>query len=123
MGQLVLDLPEVLQQQLETLAKSEGVAVNELVVEVLTQRIALAYTMRIVPQAEIAQQRVAFAALLQSLRRGSPEEVARALAQRERVEPESELSPETIARVKKLINERRNQQVAAHPDHTQQGKR
>ena len=81
------------------------------------------YTMRTVPQAEIAQQRVAFAALLQGLRRGSPEEVAKALAQREMVEPESDLSPETVALVKKLINERIDRQVATHPDLSQHGKR
>ncbi len=68
-----------------------------------------AYTVRVVPEEEIAQQHVAFAALLQNLRRSSPEEVAKVLAKREVVEPEPGLSPELIARVQKLIIERQGQ--------------
>jgi hypothetical protein len=106
MSQLVLDLPETLRQQLETHAQIEGVAVNDFVVDALTKRIASAYTVRVVPEEEVAQQRVAFATLLQSLKRGSPEEVAKVLAEREVVEPEPGLSPELIARVQKLIIKR-----------------
>jgi hypothetical protein len=107
MSQLILDFPETLRQLLEARAKVEGVAVNDFVIDALTQRITSVYTMRVVPDEEIAQQRASFAALLRSLRRASRDEVAKVLAERDIVESETLLNPEVSARVKILINEQR----------------
>ena len=109
MSQLILDFPETLRDLLEARAQVEGIAVNDFVIDALTQRITSVYTVRVVPDEELTQQRASFTALLQSLRRASRDEVAKVLAERDIVEAEPALNPEVLARVKILINEgRRN---------------
>lgn len=53
-------------------------------------------------RAEIEQQQ-SFPALLQQLGQASPTQIELALAEREMVEPEPELSPQTIARLQQLL--------------------
>ncbi|PSB40734.1 hypothetical protein C7B80_32715 [Cyanosarcina cf. burmensis CCALA 770] len=53
-------------------------------------------------RAEIEQQQ-SFQALLQQLGQASPTQIELALAEREMVEPEPELSPQTIARLQQLL--------------------
>ncbi len=54
-------------------------------------------------RAEIKQQRQSFQALLQQLGQASPTEISSALAEREMVEPEPELSSQTIAKLQQLL--------------------
>ncbi|BAZ12411.1 hypothetical protein NIES4071_42420 [Calothrix sp. NIES-4071] len=53
---------------------------------------------------ERQEQKQSFDKFLQRSRKASKEEIEIVLAEREIVEPESELTPEIIARVRQLIN-------------------
>jgi hypothetical protein len=67
MNQLVLELPETLRHQLETLARNEGVSLSQYILFARTRQATSAYTMRAVSEIEIVQLRTVFSALLQSL--------------------------------------------------------
>jgi hypothetical protein len=56
-----------------------------------------------------AQQEQDFQSLLQQLRSGTEAEIKAALADREVVEPEPELTPEVLARVRSVIADQKNQ--------------
>lgn len=60
MSRLTLRLPETLHQQLAHLAESEGVSLNQYIVYALTRQAALAYTIQVVPEAEVEQQQQGF---------------------------------------------------------------
>lgn len=109
-------LPEALYQQLAYLAEKEGVSLNQYIVYVLSQHIVHvsqqgqpAYSVRQISEAEIVEQEQSFINLRQRLRSASSEEIKLALAQREQVEPEVELDPETIAHLRQRIHDRSNQ--------------
>jgi len=107
MGRLTVRLPETLHRQLETQARQEGVSLNQYIVYLLTRQATLAYTVRVLPEEDAAQQRAQFRVLLQSLGQASYPEIEKVLAEREVVEPESELSPEVVERLqKRLVAER-----------------
>jgi hypothetical protein len=110
MNQLVLELPETLQHQLETLARNEGVSLSQYILFALTRQATLAYTVRAVSENEIAQQRTAFSALLQSLGQASFAEIEQILRERETVTPEAGLTPEVMQR---LQNRMAKQQPSA----------
>ncbi|MBE9080088.1 toxin-antitoxin system HicB family antitoxin [Romeria aff. gracilis LEGE 07310] len=105
MSRLTLRLPETLHQQLTRLSEGEGVSLNQYIVYALTRQAALAYTVRVVPEEEVKQQKQAFDELLQRLGTASAEEVEAALATREVGEPEPELSPEIVARLRQKIQD------------------
>jgi hypothetical protein len=65
------------------------------------------YRVRFVSEQERLQQREEFLALPDSLGAASAEEIDRVLAEREQVEPEPELSVETISRFREMIGESR----------------
>src|SRR5438128_432419 len=101
METITLHLPKTLRRQLEALARSEGVSLDQYLVYALTRQVASAYRVQAVP-AEIQQrEREALAALLKELGSASDDEVDRVLAERERVEPESELNADVVAEVQK----------------------
>jgi HicB family len=102
MSRLTLRLPETLHHQLTGLADREGVSLNQYIVYALTRQTTSAYT--VVPATEgPAAQMQDFQALLQQLRSGTEAEIEAALADREVVEPEPELTPEVLARVRSVI--------------------
>ncbi len=103
MGRLTLRLPETLHHQLEEQARLEGVSLNQYLVYALTRQVAMAYTVTPIPEDAVQQQREAFDALLANLGRASPDEVQRALAGRQAVEPEPDLSPQVVARLRQRI--------------------
>jgi HicB family len=106
MSRLTLRLPETLHHQLTGLADREGVSLNQYIVYALTRQTTSAYT--VVPATESpAAQMQDFQSLLQQLRSGSDEEINGALADREVVEPEPELTPEVLARVRSVIAARK----------------
>jgi len=107
MSQLVLDLPQTLQAKLELQAQQEGVALDEYVLYALTHHAATSFTIRAVPPQEVERQRQEFAALLQRLRHGSWAEIQQALDEREPAEPEPELTPELVGRLKEMIASKR----------------
>ncbi len=102
MSRLTLRLPETLHHQLTGLADREGVSLNQYIVYALTRQTTSAYT--IVPATESpTAQMQDFQSLLEQLRSGSDEEISAVLADREVVEPEPELTPEVLARVRSVI--------------------
>jgi len=103
MSRFTVRLPETLHVQLASLADREGVSLNQYIVFALTRQATLAYTVRCIPESEVAQQRATFTALLQSLGQGSPEEVKAVLDAREPAEPEPELTPDIVARLRARI--------------------
>jgi len=105
MGRLTLRLPETLHHQLEDQARLEGVSLNQYLVYALSRHVAMAYTVTPLPEAAVRQQREAFDTLLASLGRASPEEVQKALSERQAVEPEPDLDPQVVARLRQRIDE------------------
>ena len=107
MSRLTLRLPETLHRQLEIQARMENVSLNQYLVYALT-KYATTYP-SIVPASDedVQRQREAFQRLRASLHRGSPEEVRAALDEAEFVEPEPDLDPELVERLRLRINEAR----------------
>lgn len=105
MSRLTLRLPETLHQQLIQLAESEGVSLNQYIVYALTRQVPAysAYSVQNIPESELEQQQQSFKALNQKLGQASPTEIEAILAKRDRVEPEAELSPDTIAQLQKRL--------------------
>ena len=104
MSQLVLEIPETLHHRLESLAQSEGVSLSHYVVFALTRQATLAYTVKAVPEKQIAGQRNDFAALLQGLGQASFEEIEQVLQEREVVTPEAGLTPEIVQHLQTKIS-------------------
>ena len=100
MSQLVLELPQKLHDDLESVAGNEGISVTQFVIDAVSQNVALAKLMQqqadlcITSVEEMTAQFEGFSALLKRL--GPPasdDEVARFLASRTSSEPESDLDP------------------------------
>lgn len=107
MSQLTVELPQNLRHQLEALAQSEGVPLSHYVLATLIRRAALSYTAQAVPETEVAQQRAAFATLLNSLGQASFAEIEKTMQEREAVEPEVGLTPEVVQRLQSRIAQQR----------------
>ena len=99
MSRLTLRLPETLHRQLETQAKREGVSLNQFIVYALTQQLTQSYTVQVLTEEAVVQQRTEFDALRRELGQASPEVLSATLAAREQVEPEPELKPDVVARL------------------------
>ena len=104
MSRLTLRLPDSLHRQLEELASNESVSLNQYIVYALARQITLAYTVQTVPEKAIAEQRAAYAALLQNLGETSFDEIQKTLDKRENVSPESGLSPEVVERIRNRVS-------------------
>ncbi|MFZ4558464.1 MAG: YlcI/YnfO family protein [Pseudanabaena sp.] len=103
MSRLTLRLPDTLHQQLIHLAESEGVSLNQFIVYALTRQSSTNYTIQPIPKQEASQQQSDFTNLLQKLGKASPSEIEVALAERETVQPEKELTPEIIAQFQQRL--------------------
>lgn len=103
MSRLTLRLPETLHQQLNYQASQEGVSLNQYIVYALTRQVTQNYIVQAVTPDNVKQQQETFTNLLQELGTATPEEIQLALAEREKVNPESELSPEIIDKLKQKI--------------------
>lgn len=107
MSRLTLRLPQTLHVQLTGLAETEGVSLNQYIVYALTRQASLAYTVQPVPEHVIAQQKASFSALLQSLGTASFDEIELLMSEREAVEPEPELTPDMVQKLKNRIAQKR----------------
>lgn len=107
MSRLTLRLPETLHHQLDTLARNEGISLNQYIVYALTHQATLAYTAQPVPDKAIAEQRASYAALLNSLGHASFDEIEQVMAEREPVAPDKGLSPEAVAKLAARIAKQR----------------
>jgi HicB family len=106
MSRLTLRLPETLHQHLVQLAEGEGISLNQYIVYALTQQVSSAYSVRVLSEPEVQQQKQSFSKRLQQLGTASPEEIQAILAERETVEPEEGLNTEAIHHLQQRINER-----------------
>ncbi|NOZ06964.1 MAG: toxin-antitoxin system HicB family antitoxin [Chloroflexi bacterium] len=103
MGQLTLQLPKTLHNQLEVLAQSEGLQLDQYVFYILTRQVMPAYIAQVVPKEVVSQQETDYAELLQKWEKASPAKVKEVLAKREVVEAEPELRSETVAKLQARI--------------------
>lgn len=113
MSRLTVRIPDSLRRQSEAMARDEGVSINQYVVYALTRQLTPAYTCRVTPEAEIAEQRAQYGALRARLGTASPEAVQEALDAREVVEPDPDLDPGDVARLRDAIARRRHAEVVA----------
>jgi hypothetical protein len=103
MSRLTLRLPESLHQQLSYQASQEGVSLNQYIVYALTRQVSQNYVVETVSAQTVEQQSISFQKLLNDLGQATPEEVKLALDTREVVEPENELTPDIISKVRQKI--------------------
>ena len=121
MGRFSLRIPKTLHNELEVLARDEGISLNQYIIYTLTQKVTteklglggkrltseqakFLANVVLTPPEQVAEQRVAFEALLSRLgQEASDEEVERYLSAREPIEAEPELNPEAVIRLKERI--------------------
>ena len=83
MGRFTLRLPESLHEELESRAKQEGVSLNQYVVYALTRQVAPAYTIQVLPEGAVKEQRERYENLLDSLGESSLSATKAFLVERE----------------------------------------
>ena len=110
MSRLTLRLPETLHQQLINLAQGEGISLNQYIVYALTKQVTFAYTVQATSKEDLELQQENFNKLRSQLRQADAKEIEKILSQREIVEPEPELTPEIIDRLKAKIKDKRDRQ-------------
>ncbi len=108
MAQLTLEIPDTLHHQLAGLAEREGIQLTQYILYILTRQVASVYTVQVMPGEAVAQQEAAYVALRQEWGQASPAQVEAVLAQRQAVEPEPELRPEVIEKLRQLIAQKQN---------------
>ncbi len=104
MGRLTLRLPETLHQQLANLAQGEGISLNQYIIYALTRQVSSAYRVEAISKKDIEKQQNNFDSLITQLGKVEAQEITKILSQREVVQPESELTPDVITRLKTKIN-------------------
>ncbi len=109
MTQLILDLPDALQHQLEDLAQHKGMQLTQYILYLLTRQVGLEYTVQVMSEENISQQKAAYMALRQQWGKASPAQVTEVLAKREEVEPEPELKPEVINKLHRLMDKKQRE--------------
>lgn len=107
MTQITLDLPETLHQQLTHLAKNKGVPVQQFIVDALASQTSGSYKVHALTDKDVMDQRVAFTSLLQQLGKASAHEIEAVLQEREAVDPEPGLTPDTVDRLRRRISEQK----------------
>ena len=105
MNPVTIQLPDPLWQHLTAQAHEAKLPVEQYIVFRLAQQTASAYEVKTFTGEEIQEQELRRAALRQSL--GQPDMTAarRFLAQRETIAPESDLDPQTVARLRRQLSE------------------
>ena len=95
MGRFTLRLPESLHEELESRARQEGVSLNQYVVYALTRQVAPTYTIQVLPEEAVREQRERHDRLLDSLGESSLSATKAFLAERDAAEPDVDLVDET----------------------------
>lgn len=105
MGRFTLRLPQTLHQELETLAELEGVSLNQYILYALTRQVSPAYTVRVLPETAVAEQRANYHRLLNSLGEASRAETKSFLEARP-IDPNAdEVSKEIAALLKEKVKQ------------------
>ncbi len=125
MGRFTLHIPKTLHNELELLAKEEGISLNQYIIYTLAQKVTteklglgsqeftpeqakFLANVQLTPPEQLTEQRAAFEALLSRLGpEASDEKVEQYLATREPVDPEPELNQEAVIRLKERIAQAR----------------
>lgn len=103
MGRFTVRLPDTLHRELESRAQQEGVSLNQYLVYTLTRQITPAYTIQVLPDADIQHQRERFNALLERLGTLEHNEMRDFLDSREMEEPENAETAALIAQVEEKL--------------------
>jgi hypothetical protein len=104
MGRFTLRLPETLHNELEFRAQQEGVSLNQYIVYTLTRQVASTYTIQVLPEENVRQQKANFEKLLDSLGEASLATTRAFLADRETAGQEDDLTDEVIARLEERVD-------------------
>lgn len=107
MSRLTLRLPETLHQQLANLAQGEGISLNQYIIYLLTRQVSSAYTVETISKEELEKQKYNFDNLMATLKKADTKEIETVLSKREVVQPEPELTPDIINRLKTKIQNKR----------------
>ncbi len=106
MGQLVLHLPQTLQNELETMADQEGVSLDQYILYSLARQIERSsYSIRVLSENEREQQQQRFQRGIALLGEPSMAETQKILAERENAPPENGLTEELIERVERRLSD------------------
>lgn len=103
MGRFTLRLPETLHNELESRAQQEGVSLNQYIVYTLTRQVASTYTIQVLPEQLIKEQRASYEKLLDSLGEPSLSATKEFLAGRETVQREDDLTEEMVTRLEERM--------------------
>jgi hypothetical protein len=105
MGRFTLRLPQTLHYELENLAQLEGVSLNQYIVYALTRQISPAYTVQVLPETAVAEQKANYHHLLRSLGNPSRTKTEAFLEERSSDSDADEVSAETAVLLKQKIKE------------------
>ncbi len=103
MNEINLQLPKTLYQNLELLAEKEAVPLDQYILYILSSQVSSGYTVRVVPEEDVAGQKASFESLLRSWGRIPPAAVDRILDRREPSESEADLDPGIVRKLKSQI--------------------
>ena len=103
MGRFTVRLPDTLHHELESRAQQEGMSLNQYVVYTLTRQITPAYTIQVLPDADVQRQGERFNALLERLGTLEQNEMRDFLDSREVEEPEDAETAGLIAQVEEKL--------------------
>jgi len=110
MAQIQIHIPETLRHQLENISQNEGISLNQYIVYALTRQVMLTPLIHKVPEEDILYQHKDFMERIERLGWVSSDDVQKILEEREPADPEPDLKPEIILRLKHLISEAKNAQ-------------
>ena len=100
MGRFTLRLPKTLHDELELRAQHEGVSLNQYIVYALTRQVASTYTIQVLPEESISEQKASYEKQLDSLGESSIGMTRAFLAEREKAEAEDGLTEEIATRLR-----------------------
>ena len=89
------------------MAEREAVPLTQYIVYILTTQMSGGYTVRVVPKDDVVGQKTSFGSLLRKWGSIPPSEAERILDGRETTEPEVDLAPEVVSRLKARIAQQR----------------
>ena len=103
MNEVTLQLPKTLYRNLEILAEREAVPLTQYIIYVLTRQITGDYTVKVIPEEDAIRQKESFNSLLKKWGKIPPSETDKILDRREPAEPEAEMDPEAVSKLKTRI--------------------
>lgn len=103
MNEVTLQLPKTLYRNLEIMAEREAISLNQYILYVLTRQISGEYMVRVIPEEDASRQKESFDILLKKWGKISTTDVDKILDRREPMEPEADINPEAVRKLKNRI--------------------